>query len=157
MSSPPFEQTLRYCLRCCLPETVEDIKFDERGICNGCNSAEQKMKINWEDRRIEFEKILEKYKKYHFSNQWDCLLPISGGKDSFWQAHVLTKVYKMRPLAVTFSHNWYTEIGKQNLELLLETFDVDHIMFTPRRGSVNKIAKDQSLLSEIVVGIVMQA
>ena len=73
MSSPPFEQTLRYCLRCCLPETVEDIKFDERGICNGCNSAEQKMKINWEDRRIEFEKFLEKYKKYHFSNQWDSI------------------------------------------------------------------------------------
>ena len=39
--------------------------------------------------------------------------PISGGKDSFWQAHVLTKVYDMRPLAVTFSHNWYTEIGKK--------------------------------------------
>ena len=54
----------------------------------------------------------------------------------------------MRPLAVTFSHNWYTEIGKQNLELLLETFDVDHIMFTPRRGSVNKIARSISTIGD---------
>ena len=140
-SSPPYEKIFQYCLRCCLPETVEEIKFDERGICNGCNSAEQKMKINWEERRLIFEKILNNHKINQIDKQWDCILPISGGKDSFWQAHVLTKVYDMRPLAVTFSHNWYTEIGKKNLDLLLETFDVDHIMFTPRRGSVNQIAK----------------
>ena len=141
MSSPPYEKTLKYCLRCCLPETVEQINFDDRGICNGCNSSEQKMKINWDKRKRNFETIIEKHKKLNVDRQWDCLLPISGGKDSFWQAHVLTKVYGMRPLAVTFSHNWYTDTGKKNLELLLEVFDVDHIMYTPRRGAVNNIAK----------------
>ena len=141
MSNPPYKNILKYCLRCCLPETVEQIEFDERGICNGCNSAEQKMKINWDKRRENFEHIINKHKKDNENRQWDCLLPISGGKDSFWQAHVLTKIYGMRPLGVTFSHNWYTDVGKRNLELLLEEFDIDHMMYTPRRKAVNNIAK----------------
>lgn len=141
MNNEPFGLNLRYCLRCCLPETVESIEFDNRGICNGCNSAEQKMKINWEVREKEFQRLLDRHKNDNLDRQWDCLLPISGGKDSFWQAHVIKKVYGMRPLAVTFSHNWFTKVGKENLELLLETFDLDHMMYTPRRGAVNSIAK----------------
>ena len=47
----------------------------------------------------------------------------------------------MKPLAVTFSHNWFTDIGTENLNRLIETFDLDHIMYTPRRSLVNKIAK----------------
>jgi hypothetical protein len=54
---------------------------------------------------------------------------------------VLTKVYGMKPLAVTFSHNWYSETGWYNLQNALEKFNVDHIMFTPNRQLVNKLAR----------------
>lgn len=140
----PFPQ-LRYCTRCCLPETVESITFDERGICSGCNSSEQKMHINWEER---WEKLKEKLEHYRdlAGNNYHCIVPISGGKDSTYQLYVITKVLKMRALAVTFNHNWYTEIGWYNLQNSLEKFDVDHIMFTPKRSLVNRLAK-QSLYS----------
>src|SRR3990167_2495709 len=140
MSRPLYEGILKYCIRCCMPETVEGICFDERGICNGCNSSEEKMYIDLELREQALSKKLAYYKDKFKHRAYDCILPVSGGKDSFFQAYILTKKYNMRPLAVTFSHNWFTETGKRNLQRLLETFYVDHIMFTPNRGLVNRIA-----------------
>lgn len=79
--------------------------------------------------------------KDNAGSNYDCILPISSGKDSFYQAHVLTKVYGMKPLAVTFSHNWFSETGYYNLQRCLEAFQLDHIMFTPNKGLVNRLAK----------------
>lgn len=135
----PFPQ-LRYCVRCCLPETTEGITFDELGICQACQSSEQKIHIDWVARERQLREILDEYKSKAGTN-YDCLVPISGGKDSTFQLHVLTKVYGMKPLAVTFNHNWYSDTGRYNLENALEKFNVDHIMFTPNRELINKIAR----------------
>lgn len=131
---------LRYCVRCCMPETQEGLAFDELGICRACQSAEQKIHIDWVEREKELRKILEEAKSKAGTN-YDCIIPISGGKDSTFQLHVLTKVYGMKPLAVTFSHNWYSETGWYNLQNSLQQFNVDHIMFTPNRDLVNRIAR----------------
>jgi len=80
-----------------MPETNEGIKFDEMGICQACQSAEQKIHINWAEREIELKRILEEYKKKS-GNNYDCVIGISGGKDSTFQLHVLTKIYGMNPL-----------------------------------------------------------
>ncbi|MDD5072682.1 MAG: N-acetyl sugar amidotransferase [Candidatus Omnitrophica bacterium] len=137
---PLFHGKIRYCVRCCMPETAEGLAFDEMGICQPCRSSEQKIHINWKEREAKLRKILEKYRSKDGSN-YDCIVPISGGKDSTFQLYVVTQVYKLNPLAVTFNHNWYSETGKYNLENALERFDVDHIMFTPKRSAVNKLAK----------------
>jgi len=137
----PLHPQLRYCLRCCLPETVEGITFDRRGVCSACSNSEVKMHIDWEERERKLRAILASHKKLAEGRAYDCLLPVSGGKDSTFQAHVLVKVYGMRPLAVTFSHNWFTETGKRNLQRLLETFDLDHMQFTPKRSLVNRLAR----------------
>ena len=132
---------IHYCTRCCMPETEEGVSFDELGICTACQSSEQKMHIDWSKREKQLRQILCEAKEKSAHKPYDCILPISGGKDSFFQAHVLTKVYGMRPLAVTFSHNWYSETGFYNLQRCLEVFELDHIMFTPNRSLVNRIAK----------------
>lgn len=136
----PLLEGIRYCKRCCIPETQEDLTFDEMGICLTCQSSEQKIHINWQEREKQLGKILEEARK-KAGNNYDCILPISGGKDSTFQMHVLVKVYGMKPLAVTFNHNWYSETGWYNLQNALHQFNVDHIMFTPNRALVNKIAK----------------
>lgn len=123
-----------------MPETVEGIDFDDKGICKACRSSEQKMHIDWVAREKQLRKILEEAKA-KAGNNYDCIIPISGGKDSTFQLYVLTKIYGMKPLAVTFSHNWYSETGMYNLLNSLERFNVDHIMFTPNRGLVNRIAR----------------
>ncbi len=136
----PLFKSLKYCSRCCIPETMAFQKFDNFGICNSCRSSEQKMKIDWSIREKSLKKILEKAKK-NSGNNYDCIVPISGGKDSAFQLHVLVKIYKLTPLAVTFSHNWWTKTGKYNLENILEKLNVDHMMYTPNRGLINKLAR----------------
>jgi N-acetyl sugar amidotransferase len=133
----------QYCARCCMPSTSEGTIFDELGICRACQSSEQKMHINWKERGIKLKEVLDEFKAKSGDN-YDCLVPISGGKDSAFQLHVLVKVFGMKPLAVTFSHNWFTEVGNYNLWNILEKLNVDHLMFTPNRGLISKIAR-QSL------------
>ena len=139
----PLFANMQYCVRCCMPSSNEGIEFDEMGICRACYSAEQKMHINWVDREKSLRKLLDYHKS--LNRDYDCIVPISGGKDSTFQLHVVTKVYGLRALAVTFSHNWFTETGKYNLQNCLEKFNVDHIVFTPNRNLVNRIAR-QSLV-----------
>ena len=138
--SSPILEGVQYCVRCCMPATQEGLTFDELGICQACQSSEQKIHINWIEREKKLRELLDKAKA-NAGNNYDCILPVSGGKDSFFQAYVLTQVYKMKPLAVTFSHNWFSEIGWYNLQNLLQTFEIDHMMFTPNRDLVNRIAK----------------
>ena len=54
---------IKYCSRCCVPETQEGVVFDELGICTGCNSSEDKMHINWQERRRKLNDIFENVKK----------------------------------------------------------------------------------------------
>ena len=58
--------------------------------------------------------------KKNLGDNYDCMVPISGGKDSAFQLHVLTRVYGLKPIAVTFSHNWFSKIGWDNLWNVLE-------------------------------------
>lgn len=141
VADKPFAH-LKYCVRCCIPQTQEGVIFDELGVCQACQSAEQKIHIDWTARERALRVILDEAKaRAAQDGNYDCIIPISGGKDSTFQLHVLTKVYGLKPLAVTFSHNWYSETGWYNLQNSLEQFNVDHMMFTPNRSVVNRIAK----------------
>jgi N-acetyl sugar amidotransferase len=142
----PMFRNMKYCTRCCMPESQEGTVFDEMGICRACQSSEQKIHINWVEREKKLRSIFEEAKRKAGDN-YDCIIPISGGKDSMFQMHVLKEVYDMKPLAVTCNHNWYSKTGWYNLFNFLEKFNVDHIMFTPNRGLVNRLAKKS--LSEI--------
>ncbi|MBM3553948.1 MAG: N-acetyl sugar amidotransferase [Alphaproteobacteria bacterium] len=135
----PMFSNLRYCSRCGLPTSEESISYDELQICTACRSSEQKMRINWSEREKLLRQLLERFRGKH--KMYDCLCPISGGKDSAFQLYMLTQVYKLKPLAVTFSHNWWSDSGWKNLQRTIETFNVDHIMFTPSRQLVNKCAR----------------
>jgi N-acetyl sugar amidotransferase len=133
-----YQDKLQYCTRCCLPETMEGITFDEFGVCTPCRSSEEKMHINWKDKQSELIEILKKFKN---KNYYDCLLPISGGKDSTFQAYVLNKIYKTNPLAVTHGTNWMSLTGRYNLENCINKFNLDHLFFLPNRNTINKVAK----------------
>ena len=132
---------LEYCRRCCLPVSQEGTTLDHAGVCRACTSSEDKMRIDWTVRRQELERILEDAKVRNRSSAYDCLVPISGGKDSLFQLHVLTREFGMRPLAATFSHNWFSTTGLYNLLNSIEQMDVDHVMFTPKRSLVNELAR----------------
>ncbi len=139
-SDRPLFTSLQYCIRCGMPSTEEGLTFDEMRICTLCRSSEQKMRISWKERDEALRDILSRYRGRDPRN-YDCIVPISGGKDSAFQLYLLTHVYGMKPLAVTFSHNWFSPTGEYNLRWCLDTFRVDHVMFTPNRDVIGRIAR----------------
>ncbi len=136
---PLFKNT-KYCNRCCIPETWEGIEFDEYNICKICRLSEEKMNINWSKRGEQLKKILKSFKNSK-NNNYDCLLPISGGKDSTFQSYILTKIHNLNPLCITHGQNWMSLTGRYNLENCLQKFDLDHLIFIPSRKIVNNVAK----------------
>jgi len=128
MIQPP---KIKYCARCVYPAVAATpLVFDAKGVCSGCRSADQRFALDWEERRRRFEKLIEQHRSKDGSN-YDCLIPVSGGKDSYWQIHIIKKVYGLNPLLVTYHGNNYTPTGMKNLINMREVFDVDHIFFTP--------------------------
>ena len=107
---------MKYCSRCCYPEnTRPTMMFDENGVCSGCIAFEnrQTQDVDWEVKKQELQELLDEYKQKARKNNspYDCIIPVSGGKDSHYQAHLLTKVFKMRPLFVTYNHAYNTKLG----------------------------------------------
>lgn len=121
-----------YCKKCTIsnqrPNTSVEFKntkdtkktfihFDENGVCDACNYAEIKKKINWEEREKELYDLLGKFRRT--DGRFDVIVPGSGGKDSVMAAHMLKFKYNMNPLLVTWPPMLYTDIGRENFDAWL--------------------------------------
>ena len=133
--------TIKICKLCTTPSSRPRITFDNNGVCNACNNSKKKKKTDWEKRRKEFEKICNNIKStaIKLNNQYDCIVPWSGGKDSTSIALKLKFEFGLRPLLVTNSPLIPNEVGAMNREMLLEK-GFDSIFVRPDQ----KIAKHLS-------------
>lgn len=116
---------MQYCQKCVIPDSRPNIRFDAEGVCNACRAADVKRKIDWQEREKNFRKLTEHYKRS--GRGYDCLIPVSGGKDSIWQV-VKCLEYGLKPLAVTWKTPARTPLGEHNLQQLVN-LGVDHIDF----------------------------
>ena len=108
---------IRYCKNCVYPETKPDLILDENGICDACRFLKVKDTTNWELRRKELSEIFEKFKSKDGTN-YDCIIPVSGGKDSTYQTYVVKEEFGLNPLCVSYHLPEFTELGRKNLENL---------------------------------------
>lgn len=134
---------IRYCTRCVMPDTKPDLLLDEAGVCNACRSYEQRKEVDWDRRRSELEQLLERFRKRDGSN-WDCIVPVSGGKDSTFQVIRMLQL-GMNPLCVTATTCDLSEIGRRNIENI-KKLGVDYVEFTPNplvRRKLNRIGLTQ--------------
>lgn len=135
---------MEYCARCCYPENAKPtIIFDDDGVCSGCRYHESRERINWAEREKMLREMLEYFKaKAREAGQiYDCIIPVSGGKDSHFQAHLMKNVYGMNPLLVTYNHAFNTTLGVRNLNNMVDKIGVDLIRFTANTHSVKKISR----------------
>jgi len=108
---------LKYCSKCLFPETKPDLFFDDLGVCSACVSAEQKNNgIDWEKRKKEFHEIVNHFKLPEGKIGYDCLIPVSGGKDSTYQAYFMKEVCGLNPLCVCFETTNLSELGRKNID-----------------------------------------
>ena len=108
---------MRYCKRCVYPEVAVNVIFDDEGVCAACRVAEEFADLTpefWAGREKRFREIIE-WARSRQGGNYDCIIPVSGGKDSYWQTHLIKDVYKLNPLLVTYHGNNYLPEGQGNL------------------------------------------
>ncbi len=126
-----------------MPDTKPDLLLDEAGVCNACRSFERRKEVDWDSRRSELEQLLERFRKKDGSN-WDCIIPVSGGKDSTFQVIRMLQL-GMNPLCVTATTCDLSEVGRRNIENI-KKLGVDYVEFTPNplvRRKLNRIGLTQ--------------
>jgi N-acetyl sugar amidotransferase len=116
---------MKYCTTCITPCNRPNIRFDSEGRCN-CATAADKDAIDWEARARDFRDVVAHARAR--ARGYDCLIPVSGGKDSTWQV-VTCLEHGLRSLAVTWRPPGRTAIGQQNLDNLI-SLGVDHIDYS---------------------------
>ena len=121
---------MKYCKRCVMPDTKPDLHFDENGICDACRSQDAKnVSIDWQEREKEFLELVKKYKKHPI---YDCVVGVSGGKDSTFQVVKMLEL-GLNPLCVCFEPSVPTKIGRKNLKNLNNLgVDLIHIKRNPK-------------------------
>lgn len=121
--------TVRWCKTCTISNQRPRIVFSEDGICNACQWKKvQNNIVNWAQREKELAALCDRHRKGN--GEFDVIVPCSGGKDSGFAAHVLKTKYGMTPLTVTWSPHAYTDIGRKNLEALINS-GFHNILGTP--------------------------
>ena len=114
----------------------QTIHIDDAGVCDACRLAEQKHHaIDWGERELQLKVLCDRYRKSDGS--YDCIVPGSGGKDSFYAAHVLKYKYGMHPLTVTWAPHVYTEWGWKNFQSWIHA-GFDNYLCTPN-GRVHRL------------------
>ncbi len=108
---------MEYCKQCIMPSTRPGLVLDANGVCGACRWHSQKTSIAWDDRLKELKEIACWAKKTSKS-PWGCVLGVSGGKDSTWQAMMVREKLNIEPLLVQFVSSDGTELGRQNIENL---------------------------------------
>ena len=111
------------------------IHIDDENICDACRVAEKKSLIDWDARDAELRELCDKHRSSDGS--YDCLVPGSGGKDSFVAAHMLKYKYGMHPLTVTWAPHVYTEWGWRNFQRWIHA-GFDNYLCTPN-GRVHRL------------------
>jgi N-acetyl sugar amidotransferase len=120
---------MRYCKRCVQPDSRPNIKFDDEGVCGGCRYEESKLTIDWTAREKELQDIVE-WAKSNKTNSYDCVIGISGGKDSHFQALYAKEKLKLNPLLVCNKPDGRTDVGTHNIENL-RSYGFDLIEISP--------------------------
>jgi 3'-phosphoadenosine 5'-phosphosulfate sulfotransferase (PAPS reductase)/FAD synthetase len=126
---------MKFCSKCVLPETFPNIEFNEEGICNYCSKFKNS-KVKGENAlKIIFNNIKEKSK-------YDCIIPISGGRDSTFVLYMVTEIFKLNVLAVNFDSGLTDEQAILNMKNAVNQLNVDFISIKSKRDIRKKVLKE---------------
>ena len=132
-----------YCKKCLYPFlSASPMEINDEGICMGCITTEIKNKYDQKEysrRELLLKKLIDNRLKFKEKNTYDCIVSVSGGKDSYYQTHYVRKILGLKPLLVTYNGNNYSKTGLRNVQKMREVFGFDHIFFTPAVDTLKKL------------------
>jgi N-acetyl sugar amidotransferase len=129
---------LRWCSQCLTMSTRPRITFDTDGLCNACVWSERKKNLNWDARQKELNNLLNRHR--NSDGKFDCLVPVSGGKDGSYVAYNLKNKYGMNPLCVTITPALPLKLGEENLRAFIES-GYNHISINPNYEAMRVLNK----------------
>ena len=133
---------MKYCTKCVMPNTRPGITFDDKGICAACQSYENRKNVDYKKRWQELEILCNKYRGMNGPNAYDCMIAVTGGKDSHFQVYIMKEKMGMNPLLVSVEDNFpMTNAGVHNLKNISESFSCDLISMKPNIQAQKKIGK----------------
>lgn len=126
-----------YCSNCVIPAlSAAAVTFDPNGVCSACRVFAQKKQIDWTARWNALRDLIEEYRR---RDNYDIVIPVSGGKDSYFQTHTAVKGLGLKPLLVTYHGNNYLPAGEVNLHMMRQNFDCDHVIVRPSVDVLKKM------------------
>jgi len=137
MNTPNFNN-LRWCSNCLVMSTRPRVAFDNRGFCNACQWMDKKQSIDWKSREEELFSLLDRHRRS--DGYFDCVVPVSGGKDGSYVAFNLKHKYGMNPLCVTVTPALPLPLGEQNLSAFLAS-GFNHISVNPAANAMQALNK----------------
>jgi N-acetyl sugar amidotransferase len=132
---------MQYCSRCVYPSIAVNLRTDEQGVCSACRVAEEFDRLTdefWVNRKRLFEETIAKIIKKK-KGDYDCVVPVSGGKDSYYQTHKMIVDYGFKPLLVTYHGNNYLPEGDYNRDRMRHVFNADHVVMGPSVEVLQKL------------------
>lgn len=140
-----------WCTRCLYPGlSATPMEFDGDGVCMGCRTGTAKAAITpqeWQRRWDMLRALADQYRSRD-GRRHDCVIAVSGGKDSYFQTHVIKNELGLNPLLVTYDGNNWTEIGYRNMRRMSEVFGVDHVVISPSKDVLRRLNR----LAFIIMG-----
>ena len=129
------------CLRC-LYQTNHPLGLilDSEGVCSGCRVHEEKDTLDWKERFESLRETTDSY-KLRSSNNYDCIVPVTGGQDSFFIVHTVIHELGLNPLLVNFNRNFNSATGIKNLAILRTEFPADFRQFTINPQIARKVVR----------------
>ncbi len=113
---------IRRCTKCILPETMPYIRFDEQGVCNYCRNYKLR------NRPKPKEELLRLIESYRRTNELECIVPFSGGRDSCYGLHLIVKELGLRPVTYTYDWGMVTDLGRRNISRMCAEMGVENII-----------------------------
>ena len=129
---------LSWCSSCLTMSTRPRIKFNENGLCNACVWKEKKLLLDWKSRENDLINLLDKHRRN--DGEFDCLVPLSGGKDGSYVAYNLKHKYGMNPLCVTITPALPLSLGEKNLRAFVES-GYNHLSVNPDYEAMRTLNK----------------
>jgi N-acetyl sugar amidotransferase len=112
------------------------VMFDEQGVCSGCRVAEHRKRIPWAERWTMLKELVAQHRS---TSNYDIVVPVGGGKDSYFQTHVAVKELGLKALLVTYYGNNFLPEGEYNLQRMHKVFDADHVIVRPSQDILIKM------------------
>jgi len=136
-----MKNEMKYCRKCVYPFATVNLHVDDDGVCSSCKTFEAFEEIPdhfWDKRKERLKKLIKETSDNNDS-EYDCLIPVSGGKDSYYQAHIITKELGLKPLLMTYHGNNFLPEGDSNRDKMRHVFDADHIIWGPNIEVLKKL------------------